>query len=293
MKKVLYVDICDNLRMFSIIERTKDIKKKISNLKIKKVINFFLLLKYRIYKKFNVMKFVEFDECNMYILYSKRINNKKKLIRILNRRYAKDYDIVISKEIKKVLKTDREFNKNDKSQYIKNIDKIISYVVNRNGKEIAQSSIYFIIKNNNHSFDNLITKCAISFGNLYIVTENIEQFKNIEYEILNKYGIYIVISNNKRKALTRAEYTINIDNDEDSLNKYNINRNSIIFNLSNNLIRNIRGFEGYIINNIEYSKSKEYNKNEYIYSRFSNHMNKQTNNDSQYNLIGNNGYIIW
>lgn len=54
----------------------------------------------------------------------------------------------------------------------------------------------------------------------------------------------------------KAEYILNIDFTEEDIAQYSINRKSIIFNVSNNEIAHIRGFDGIIINNIEIDSLK-------------------------------------
>ena len=296
MKKILYIDICDNLRMFSILEKTKEIKKKINNKKFKKVINFFLLLKYRIYMIFHIKKRTNFENTDFLVIYLK---NEKKLNKILKKIFIKEKNVVISKKLEELIKKEnKNYFKNqqykqivDKSMYIKNVEEVAKYVIEKNGSKIGENNVYFLMNNNNYNFTSIIINCSINFKNLAIITNNIKQFEFLEKNIISNYGIYIVISNNKKKSLRNAKYIINIDYSEQNLNSYNINRDAIIFNLSEYNIKNIKGFNGFIINNIKWKNSKKYEKNRYIYSRFDNYMAKQKERLEISELIGNNGYI--
>ena len=296
MKKILYIDICDNLRMFSILEKTKEIKKKINNKKFKKVINFFLLLKYRIYMIFHIKKRINFENTDFLVIYLK---NEKKLNKILKKIFIKEKNVVISKKLEELIKKEnKNYFKNqqykqivDKSMYIKNVEEVAKYVIEKNGSKIGENNVYFLMNNNNYNFTSIIINCSINFKNLAIITNNIKQFEFLEKNIISNYGIYIVISNNKKKSLLNAKYIINIDYSEQNLNSYNINRDAIIFNLSEYNIKNIKGFNGLIINNIKWKNSKKYEKNRYIYSRFDNYMSKQKERLEISELIGNNGYI--
>ena len=104
----------------------------------------------------------------------------------------------------------------------------------------------------------------------------------------------IIILNNKRKSLKRAKFIINIDFNENEINDYCINRNAIVFNESKNAIKNIVGFDGIIINNIEFF-DKEYeikdlylvcNNKDVIADEI-----KERINNGEIKFIGNNGVI--
>ena len=129
-----------------------------------------------------------------------------------------------------------------------------------------------------------------SFKTINIITPTIKNFIKLEEE-LEEESELISVLNNKRKSLLKAEYILNIDFSEEDIYKYNINRNSIIFNISDNKINNIYSFDGVIINNIELISSvnekfdlqDEYEKNKV---QIINKINKK-----MYKLVGKNGYI--
>ena len=293
----IYLDICNNLKMFSILENTKEKKKKINNAKLRRVVNFFLLLKFYIYKTFNIIKKLDFDNNKMYIIYTKKVINVEKIV---NKKLKSiKTEIILSKEIIEIIKNSKEINiknciqnnKLDKTLFYNNIYKVLKFIANLRGEAIEENNIYVLMKNINSKYRELLINLSINYKSLNIITYNVKEFKGIENYIYEKYEIPIIVSNNKRKALLRAKYVINLQLDEEEINEFNLSRDSIIFNLSNNIIRNINGFNGVIINNIELKLEKKINKSQYIYSRFLNYMGK---NDSKLiigDLIGNNGYI--
>ena len=285
---MVYIDICNNLKMFSILEETKEKKKKINNPKLKRVINFFLLLKYRIYMLLHIKKKINFENNTFFIIYTNNFRNVEKIINSIN---VKEKNIVISKQLKKLIKNQIYKETKSKSIYIENIEKVVKFVIEKQNSKVEENNIYFLIKNNNYKFSNTIINFSIIFKNLSIITNNINQFKFIQNDILMRYGIHIIISNNRKKSLLKAKYIINVDNSEKDISKYNISRDSVIFNLSDFSIKSIRGFDGIIINDITWKVSKKYEKNKYIYSRFDNYMEKPIKTKEIDKMIGNNGFI--
>lgn len=61
----------------------------------------------------------------------------------------------------------------------------------------------------------------------------------------------IAISNNKRKSLQKAKIIINFDLKQDEISKYQINRNAVIINLSDNIMKMEKSFNGIIINSMQ------------------------------------------
>lgn len=76
--------------------------------------------------------------------------------------------------------------------------------------------------------------------------------------MLENDGILIAVSNNKKKALKRAKYIINVNLNKEELEKYTINRNSIIINIRENVKYNSSSFDGININYFNISCPDEY-----------------------------------
>mgnify|MGYP000341469646 CR=1 FL=1 len=100
----------------------------------------------------------------------------------------------------------------------------------------------------------------------------------------------LAIVNNKRKSLARAKYIINVDFNEEEISTYCINRNAVIFNQSQNKIKNIIGFQGMIINNIKIKEENCKYPIELEYEKYKAEIIKKIYN-GEYILIGNNGKI--
>lgn len=61
----------------------------------------------------------------------------------------------------------------------------------------------------------------------------------------------LVVSNNKKKSLRKAKIVINFDMRQDMFSNYQINRNAMIINLSDNIIKMEKSFNGIIVNSIQ------------------------------------------
>ena len=64
-------------------------------------------------------------------------------------------------------------------------------------------------------------------------------------------GILISVSNNKRKALKRAKYILNVNLSKGELEKYKINRDAIIINIQENVKYDDSNFDGINVNYFE------------------------------------------
>ena len=227
----------------------------------------------------------------IYVNKDKR-NYKIKIIKKLKRKLKKirDKNVIFSKEIKNILSENNMFNRESKLIYKENIIPIINNVILQKGNNPNEENIYVLIKTNNMTNNQKILSMISTYRTVNIITPIIKNFIKLEQR-LEEESELISVSNNKRKSLLKAEYILNIDFTEEDIAQYSINRKSIIFNVSNNEIAHIRGFDGIIINNIEIDSLKnerfdlqdEYEKNkELIINRIE---------KSMYKLVGKNGYI--
>lgn len=227
----------------------------------------------------------------IYVNKDKR-NYKIKIIKKLKRKLKKirDKNVIFSKEIKNILSENNMFNRESKLIYKENIIPIINNVILQKGNNPNEENIYVLIKTNNMTNNQKILSMISTYKTVNIITPIIKNFIKLEQR-LEEESELISVSNNKRKSLLKAEYILNIDFTEEDIAQYSINRKSIIFNVSNNEIAHIRGFDGIIINNIEIDSLKnerfdlqdEYEKNkELIINRIE---------KSMYKLVGKNGYI--
>lgn len=229
---------------------------------------------------------------NLIYVNKEKRNYKIKIIKKLKQKLKKvgDKKLIFSKEIKKILSENNIINKENKVIYRENIIQIINNIILQKGNNPNEENIYVLMNSNNIENNQKILSMIKTYKTVNIITPIIKKFIKLEQRLENESEL-ISVSNNKRKSLIKAEYIINIDFTENDIAQYNINRQSIIFNVSENKIEHIHGFDGIIINNIELNNSEnekfdlqdEYDKNkELIINRIE---------KSMYKLIGKNGYI--
>lgn len=137
------------------------------------------------------------------------------------------------------------------------LDKVLEYIVGKRNLEKKETNVGILVNQNicDYVIEN-IKQISKKYKNVNIVTPYIEKLKKIEEEILEESGIVITISNNKKKSLKRANIILNIDFNEEELNKYNIPDEAIIINISGDIEINKKRFNGLNINDYEISFEK-------------------------------------
>lgn len=128
---------------------------------------------------------------------------------------------------------------------------IIEYV----SIEKEKQNIAIIMKNQDDIVMDQLFEIAKNVKTLKIISNSIKCFDYYEEKLYEEYGIALQITNNKQKGLVNSNIIINIDFNENDIEKYCINQKAIIINIKENLILN--NFKGTNINNyqIEYDKS--------------------------------------
>lgn len=96
-------------------------------------------------------------------------------------------------------------------------------------------------------FEN-IKQIVRQYKRVNIVTNHIEKFRKIEEQILEKEGIMITVSDNKRKSLSKSKIILNVDFPTELINQYHIYEEAIIVNLKGNVKINRKRFNGININ---------------------------------------------
>ena len=196
-----------------------------------------------------------------------KISTKIKLFRkiknILDSNNIKN--VIISKEIKK----DSEFVNLFYSNNLDIIDgrilfkKLIIQII----ENICTHNI--LINSDNVFGINCVKELSQRFKSLNVVTNNINYFKPLKEKLWEEDGIIITLTNNKKKALSKANIILNIDFPEELVNKYTIFEEAILVNLEEEVKVRKKRFCGKIINNYEIkaepnSKLAEFlNRNEY------------------------------
>lgn len=202
-----------------------------------------LIPKYKWFNKLNYSKFIK----------TRIINQINKYISCNNIEY-----VVFEKRLQFMEKQFDNINILNGKYLMKNmVFQILEYVLKIKNKNIKLENIYIFVneytKNNISIIEMLSRKCKT----VNIVTENLRYFRRLE-EFLYNEGILITVSNNKRKSAKNAEIIINMDFSKEKLERYNINLDSIIVNITNEKCFFENTFRGVLINNFEISISEDF-----------------------------------
>ena len=242
-----------------IIEKLKSIKFKTIKKLLKEIIKIIIKLYYEYFYKTGKIKVIENNNSITCLIPVKESNNKKIILKwiknlnnFLNKKELNYF--IISNKLKQIelLNNSLYINKDNQGKTLLKfmIDDVIKYICNIKNESVENQNIYFLV--NNYSKDNLeiIKYLANKVKNINIVTNNLKKFLIFSDKIYNTNGIMCSVSNNKRKALSKANFIINLDFTEENIHKYNINRTAIFCNLAQNI--NIsKGFSGIMINGLQ------------------------------------------
>lgn len=203
---------------------------------------------------FPLIKIYE-NECKISNINSSR--TKKKIEKIVKKMKKKKIEqVVISEEMKKNKEFVEKLNNYDITifdgkwlmQYI--LPQIICYIKEK--QIIPDVEEVTILANDlTNEVNQNIQRFAHTYKKIRIVTNHLEKFKKIEEKLYETTGISIIITNNKRKALSKSELIINFDFVQETINQYNIYEKAIIINLNNIIKINKKRFCGLVITDYE------------------------------------------
>ena len=204
-------------------------------------------------------------------LYKK--NNSKKIRKIINKinneiLNSEIDSIVLSEEVKQIVYKYKQENENEIFLFLKPIldgkflmknlaVDILNKILEYQNVSISTTPIYLLVEKYNKENNDIICALSKEVKNINIVTNNISNFKKLEDKLFTNTGTAISVANNKKKSLRRAEIIINLDFSNEMISKYNINRSAIIINCNNTDINLEIGFEGVIINKVQYEEKQE------------------------------------
>ena len=133
---------------------------------------------------------------------------------------------------------------------------MLKYISNIQKEKMENQVVHVLVNDNNCVNICLIEYLSKKIKCLNIVTHNIKKFQKVEVFLYEKEDIMIVISNNKRKSINKAKIIVNLDFDNDEFSKYQLNRDAIIINISNNNLDIEKSFNGIFINSLKMCKLK-------------------------------------
>ena len=168
-------------------------------------------------------------EGNKLILPLKTKNINKKYLAKLARKTKKILDKTKSKKIvlSKILKENEEYKNILYTYGFDIVDgkwlfeviscEVLDYIVNLENIKKEDTEISILVNYITQNTLENIKKIARQYKRLNIVTNHIEKLKKIEEELYNKEGIMIIVTNNKKKSLSKSKIILNIDFSEEQL----------------------------------------------------------------------------
>ncbi len=214
---------------------------------------------------FNIVTIKE-EDLKICILPIKEKVSKKKLEKIIQKvaicKKVANSQLVISNDLIKENITeilDRYHLCYFKGEKIRKIliFKILEYINRLQNQKSNSREITILCNNNNEVNEFIIKKLAKEYKTIKIVSEKIYQFKKLEENLYDEFGIAIQFSNSYQKSLLKSEIIVNLDFSEIEINEYKVNPCAIIVNVKNNTKIKSKLFNGIIINSCKIRFSEE------------------------------------
>ena len=177
-----------------------------------------------------------------------------------------------------------------KNIYCENSIEILNNIMKDGKKETKEQSVYLLIEQSSNLNNIKIKEMLNQYKIVYIITDNVKQYRKIE-KFAEEEPEMLIILNNRKKSLSKAKYIINYDFRQEDIEKFNINRTATILNVAQNKIKIYQGFQGIVINNIRLKSEKDEKfPIEYEIEKNKEKINEKIKNEEYY-LIGENGKI--
>lgn len=177
-----------------------------------------------------------------------------------------------------------------KNIYCENSIEILNNIMKDGKKETKEQSIYLLLEQSSNLNNIKIKEMLNQYKIVYIITDNVKQYRKIE-QFAEEEAEMLIILNNRKKSLSKAKYIINYDFSQEDIEKFNINRTATILNVAQNKIKIYQGFQGIVINNIRLKSEKnEKFSIEHEIEKNREKINEKIKNEEYY-LIGENGEI--
>lgn len=177
-----------------------------------------------------------------------------------------------------------------KNIYCENLIEILNNIMKDGKKETKEQSVYILLEQSSNLNNIKIKEMLNQYKIVYIITDNVKQYRKIE-QFAEEEAEMLIILNNRKKSLSKAKYIINYDFRQENIEKFNINRTATILNVAHNKIKIYQGFQGIVINNIRLKSEKDEKfPIEYEIEKNKEKINEKIKNEEYY-LIGENGKI--
>lgn len=213
-------------------------------------------------KPMPILRKIRFTEDNCQVYFNMEKDKYiKKLIKVLKKKEISK--VVLSKDFIKNKNLINALNANDififdgkwLISYL--VIPILDYIIKKEDKKIEETEIAITTNEISDTAIEIIKKLAKQYKKTTIVTNHLEKLRKIEKEIYAQNGILLVMSNNKKKSLAKANIILNLDFSKEVLNKYIINENAVIINIEGDMKIENKRFNGININDYEIEVGRE------------------------------------
>ena len=169
------------------------------------------------------------EENNVRLVALSKVLNRYEQLK--NEMYSNNIDILDERYLFKILS-----------------ENILEYICKKLKCDIQNTEVSILVNNANNQNKNIILGLSKKVKMLNIITNHINDFRDIEKFLYNENGIVINISNNKKKSLLNSKILLNLDFCAEDINTYNIPKNSIIINTNNEIKIRTKKFNGINVN---------------------------------------------
>lgn len=127
-------------------------------------------------------------------------------------------------------------------------EEVIKYICKRTKTSIEKIELSILTNDANKLNKQIIEALSEKVKILNIITNHIDEFKNLEEYMYNEKGIIIKLSNNYKTALKKTNIIINMDFPEEEINKYIIHNECVIININGEIKIKTKKFNGINVN---------------------------------------------
>lgn len=188
----------------------------------------------------------------------KKKNAIKKVLKIIDQYGVKN--IIFSRELQKNI----EFYKliQDNKGYVVTGRRMGKVLLMKVVEEMAKYTRYqkenmsLLLFMNEYSMENidLIEWIASEVKELNLISRNYSKYEKTSNTLFEKYGFIVKLYDEEcRTEFKKVNMVINLDFKEEIFQKFNINKNSIIISLNEEIRKLSKGFNGIIVNDIDIS----------------------------------------
>ncbi len=208
------------------------------------------------WQKFNRIKMEKIGD-NSYLYTVSHLDHKntlKQLEKKIQKKQGKEVQVIFSKEAEFLKKQWKGKKINIETFKKISLPLLLDYLleqIQEKPQTLLLQDIYFCAKTLNEENKQIIEYFLEKVKTVNIVTTELKSFQKLEEKCGKEKGIWITVSNNKRKSLNKARWIINLDFSAEQLETYQINRQAMIINCAEEKITKEKGFEGVIVQSFD------------------------------------------